>query len=747
MSCPENNNCIPCQSECVGEQCLDKNYQDVQCAESYPFKCSVYTGEDIPCLSINNGDTGDIVLSKLANAVCDAVIPSADIKFKISAADAGNGYFEDKILAGAGITFTKTLISGNEVITMSSTGGASSPSLVVNSSDSTIESTLTGTGNHTADLRVKLSPFAGNLITKRVDGLYVADTFKSKVSDNDTTGGSLFDKLQAGSGITLIKINTGANEAIQISSSASAGMTSVTRNNTSTISFSGTGASNSPLLANVKISTNPNNILGVDGEGLIVLAQSDGKVKTSALDSIPNYLVNKILPGTNVSVTPSTVLGSEVLTIGFSQTPITVNDSTTIDLTASGSNNHTLSAAVKVSALNGNLITVESDGLHVAAPVVVIPPVIANDSASLDFTVSGLDSHTITGTVKVSSTLGNAITIDGTGLYVPSIPPIIATDSASIDFTVSAPNSHTITGVVKVSSTVGNILSVDGTGLFVPDNSNVYTAGAGIDITGNVISTVVPVITSYDGLSDLPIFSNGITKTGTATKLGGTLTESTTINMGVYNLDISGAGLSNFTNTKTYSSGTSATIGAAANVTYAGVLPSSNISFSSVVNNHNSIFNGNTTVAGSTPFGSSITSSIVSFTSTGTVTMNNGLGGGLKSIAAIIAATFDSGSVNGTVTKSSGIQINGIFQTVGSTSVITRTDHYQLLINDTDEFGDAGNITNKWGVYQVGAGDVNLFNGAFNLPNLPVYADNTAAASLPTGQLYRTVTGTVMVKY
>lgn len=747
MSCPENNNCIPCQSECVGEQCLDKNYQDVRCEDSYPFKCSVYTGDDIPCLAISSGETGDSVLYKLANAVCNAVIPTADNKFKISDSDVSHGTFEEKIFAGTGITLTKTAVSGVERITISSTGGATSPNLVVNSTDGSVNAALSGAGNHIADLSVNVSPFAGNTLTKRNDGLYVADTFKSKVSDSDTTGGNLFDKLQAGSNITLTKINTGANEAIQISSSASAGMTSVTRNNTSTISFSGNGASNSPLLANVKLSTNPDNILGVDSEGLLVLAESDGKVLTSALDTVPGYLVSKILPGTNVTVTSSTISGNERLTIAFTETQLSVTDSTTVDLSVSGLNNHTLAASVKVSAIAGNLITVQSDGLHVLAPVVTIPPIIANDSASLDFTVSGSDLHTITGTVKVSSTLGNAITIDGTGLYVPSIPPIIATDSASIDFTVSAPNSHTITGVVKLSSTAGNILSVDGTGLYVPDNSNVYTAGTGIDITSGVISSTLVPITSYDELSDIPIFSNGITKTGTATKLGGTLVENTTITLNTYDLNITGAGLTNYVNTKTYSSGTSATIGAAANVTYSGVLPTTNISFSSIVNNHNSIFNGNTTVGGDTPFASTLSSSYVSFSNTGTVTMNNGFGGGLKSIAAIIAGTFDNGNVNGTVTKSSGIQINGIFQTVGSTGVITRTNHYQLLINDTNEYGDAGNITNKWGVYQVGASDTNLFNGAFILPNLQVFADNTAAAALPTGTLYRTATGTVMVKY
>lgn len=696
MSCQQNNNCIPCQSECVGEGCLPKNYQDVRCEQTYPLKCSIYSGSDIVCLDIKTGDTADVIVEKLSNALCNAVIPSADIKFKISANDGQHGYFEEKLFAGTGITFTKSVVGGSERITVSANGGASSPSLTM-TTDATLNAQLSGSGNHTVNLSTVLSSFAGNLLSKRNDGLYVANPATVKVSNLDTTAGNLLDKLQAGSNITLTKQNAGGNETILISATGSTGLTSVTRNSTSTISFSGTGASNSALTASVKISTNPSNLLGVDGEGLLVLAQSDGKLKVSGLDASPNFLVNKLLAGTNVSITSSVISGSEVLTISSSQTPLTATSSSTINFSTSGANNHTLTGNVKVSAIAGNLITVQSDGLHVLAPTVVIPPIIGNDSSSIDFTVSGLDNHTITGSVKVSSTIGNSLTIDGTGLFVPAIP--------------------------------------------------VYTAGTGISIVGTTISSTIVPITNYDELSNIPLFSNGITKTGTDTKLGGTLSENTTIALDTYVFNISGAGYTNFVNTKTYSSGTSAVIGAAANVTYSGTLPTANTSFSSIVNNHNSIFNGNTTVGGDTPFGSSIISSIVSFSSTGTVTMNNGTGGGLKSIAAIIAGTFDNGSTNGTVTRSSGIQINGIFKTVGSTAVITRTDHYQLLINDTNEFSGAGNITNKWGVYQVGANDTNLFNGQFILPNLPVYADNTAASSLAVGTLYRTSTGVVMVRY
>lgn len=55
-----------------------------------------------------------------------------------------------------------------------------------------------------------------------------------------------------------------------------------------------------------------------------------------------------------------------------------------------------------------------------------------------------------------------------------------------------------------------------------------------------------------------------------------------------------------------------------------------------------------------------------------------------------------------------------------------------------------------YGIYQEGDEDINYFaSDIFMLPNLPVYADNTAAttAGHPVGALYRTSTGDLKVRY
>lgn len=56
-------------------------------------------------------------------------------------------------------------------------------------------------------------------------------------------------------------------------------------------------------------------------------------------------------------------------------------------------------------------------------------------------------------------------------------------------------------------------------------------------------------------------------------------------------------------------------------------------------------------------------------------------------------------------------------------------------------------VTNGYGLYQEGTADINYLAGLLQAPNLPVFADNTAAASLATGTFYRTPTGVLMVKF
>lgn len=270
------------------------------------------------------------------------------------------------------------------------------------------------------------------------------------------------------------------------------------------------------------------------------------------------------------------------------------------------------------------------------------------------------------------------------------------------------------------SGTVTSVATNNGSGI---TGGTITTSGT-ISADTSVLSTKANVTALLLGKLNLSAISgttNYLSKYSTASTLGNSqiFDNGTIVVIG----GTSGSSLFNvigqqgITNPTTYSSGTAAALGVTATTTYTGTLTSSNASFSSIVNNHASIFNGNTTVNGNTPFGSSLPSSIISFSNTGTVTMSNATSG-IKGIAALSAGSFDDGSVNGTVTRTAGIQINGIFKITGATATITRTNHYQLLISDINEFSAGGNVTNRYGIYQVGSADSNYFAGNVKLPNL-----------------------------
>jgi hypothetical protein len=368
MSCEQENNCLPCsETPCPEEVCPDKNYSDVNCVDTFPLKCAIWTGEPIECLGIENGDNGDIVISKIMAAVCDSVINSPDNLFRITEDDTTSGYFLDKVVAGTGITITKNNAGGNETVTFSVNSSALVP-LVINSTDNTITHTVSGSLNHTADLGIRLSTDVGNALSKRANGLFASDSTKLKVSSTDTTSEFLQQKIIAGGNISIIKLNNGANEVLQISTN-SIGLVSVTTLDSDTIDFSGTGTSSNPLYAVARISTNPLNMLSYDSTGLLVLPQETYTVKVSNVDASSGYLEDKIIAGTNITIA-QVDLGGGVLamTISSTETTFTATDSSTIDFSTSGSYGHTLTGSVKVSAVANNIITIAGDGMYVGLP-------------------------------------------------------------------------------------------------------------------------------------------------------------------------------------------------------------------------------------------------------------------------------------------------------------------------------------------------------------------------------------------
>jgi hypothetical protein len=92
------------------------------------------------------------------------------------------------------------------------------------------------------------------------------------------------------------------------------------------------------------------------------------------------------------------------------QTPLVVVDSSTIDFTASGVDNHTISAVVKVSARAGNTLAIQAEGLYVPTPVTTAPIV----KAEIDLSIPTSPKF--------------VITVDGVAATTP-LPMIVLNDS------------------------------------------------------------------------------------------------------------------------------------------------------------------------------------------------------------------------------------------------------------------------------------------------------------------------------
>jgi hypothetical protein len=99
------------------------------------------------------------------------------------------------------------------------------------------------------------------------------------------------------------------------------------------------------------------------------------------------------------------------------------------------------------------------------------------------------------------------------------------------------------------------------------------------------------------------------------------------------------------------------------------------------------------------------------FTAAGVTLSADQATGGVRTISQLTTQNVFGGSINGTMSHVSGIQINGYYNNATGTITPNITNAYQLLINDTGEFGHTFSFTNRWGIYQRGINDRNYLEG------------------------------------
>lgn len=202
-----------------------------------------------------------------------------------------------------------------------------------------------------------------------------------------------------------------------------------------------------------------------------------------------------LIPGNNgdliqtIAGTPTWVPATTIVTA--SQTPITVVDTATVDLTSSGLAGHNLQADVRISAALGNTISVNPDGLYAAggggggsmnsfniigsagpAQTVTDANTVLIAGANLISTVSSaVDTVTISLTAGangdiIQTVAGVPVWVSPSGVVSANQTPITVVDTQSVDLTSSGISGHTIQADVRISAALGNIITLNPDGLF-----------------------------------------------------------------------------------------------------------------------------------------------------------------------------------------------------------------------------------------------------------------------------------------
>lgn len=263
-------------------------------------------------------------------------------------------------------------------------------------------------------------------------------------------------------------------------------------NDTSTIDFTTSGAFGHVLTGVVRISLDAGNIIEVHADGLYV---PEPETACAQITGFP--------AGAPVTLGVTPVVGADCQTHVIPETPVVVVDSTTVDLSNSGTFGHTITADVKISNIAGNTTVVQPDGIYTPAT----PPTVLGvaDTTCVNLSITGAPgSQVITADPIISPTGGNVLECRLNGLYVgvcahlaalpnvgPAIPgttllvgkdcnaytipvspaetPLTVIDTSCINLSTSGVANHTIQADLVISSVPGNIAQCTALGLFVPD--------------------------------------------------------------------------------------------------------------------------------------------------------------------------------------------------------------------------------------------------------------------------------------
>lgn len=304
------------------------------------------------------------------------------------------------------------------------------------------------------------------------DGITVTvQDMKVKVDANDTTTGYLTDKITVCDNLTKTVTNINGNETLRLCTK----IDTVTSGNTLTSGPNGlyvpTPISTGYLLSPLFSSTVDLTIASISGGQTI---KADVKISPNA----GNLLTDN---------------GGLYISMPTLPTPITVSplDTNSIDTTVSlvGSN-YTISSLLKIDPSSTAPISVTAQGLKVDCCVPITPantPIttVIGSTACITMPASGIDSHTLTPSVVVSPSAGNALVATTNGLYCPTpgaASPTSIVDSTTIDATAINPTTYSLAVKKSTDSCNALVLGSDNA-LYVNGVSNPYALNFYVDGT------------------------------------------------------------------------------------------------------------------------------------------------------------------------------------------------------------------------------------------------------------------------
>ncbi len=168
-----------------------------------------------------------------------------------------------------------------------------------------------------------------------------------------------------------------------------------------------------------------------------------------AANDLSSYVKISAVAGNQIVVNPDGVYSpATVIPI------VSVLDTTSVDMVLGGT---VLSANVKISSALGNQVVSNPDGIFVPTPLAA-PVQTISDTSTVDLSLVGVDLSAV---AKVSATAGNQISVNADGLYIApgAQTPITVVDSALIDLTANGVDNHTLTASIIPSATNGQVLT------------------------------------------------------------------------------------------------------------------------------------------------------------------------------------------------------------------------------------------------------------------------------------------------